>query len=100
MTHVPPYRRPVNTVFQSYALFNLSVWDNIAFGLRLKRLSAPEIQSRVEQALKLVKMEALRSRFPAHLSGGQQQQVALARALVNRQLLFSMNPGRTRFKAA
>jgi len=51
MTHVPPYRRPVNTVFQSYALFNhLSVWDNIAFGLRLKRLSAPEIQSRVEQA--------------------------------------------------
>jgi len=74
MTHVPPYRRPVNTVFQSYALFNhLSVWDNIAFGLRLKRLSAPEIQSRVEQALKLVKMEALRSRFPAHLSGGQQQ---------------------------
>lgn len=85
MTHVPPYRRPVNTVFQSYALFNhLSVWDNIAFGLRLKRLSAPEIHSRVEQALKLVKMEALRSRFPAQLSGGQQQRVALARALVNR----------------
>ena len=85
MTHVPPYRRPVNTVFQSYALFNhLSVWDNIAFGLRLKKLSVAEIQSRVEEALKLVKMEALRSRFPAQLSGGQQQRVALARALVNR----------------
>jgi len=62
-------------VFQSYALFNhLSVWDNIAFGPRLKRLSAPEIQ-RVEQALKLVKMEALR-RFPAHLSGGSNNVVA------------------------
>lgn len=85
MTHVPPYRRPVNTVFQSYALFNhLSVWDNIAFGLRLKKLSSAEIQSRVEEALKLVKMEALRSRFPTQLSGGQQQRVALARALVNR----------------
>lgn len=85
MTHVPPYRRPINTVFQSYALFNhLSVWDNIAFGLRLKKLSVAEIQSRVEEALRLVKMEALRSRFPAQLSGGQQQRVALARALVNR----------------
>lgn len=85
MNHVPPYRRPVNTVFQSYALFNhLNVWDNIAFGLRLKKLSVAEIQSRVAAALKLVKMEALRSRFPSQLSGGQQQRVALARALVNR----------------
>jgi len=85
MTNVPPYRRPVNTVFQSYALFNhLSVWDNIAFGLRLKKLSVREIQGRVEEALRLVKMEAWRSRFPVQLSGGQQQRVALARALVNR----------------
>jgi len=85
MNHVPPYQRPVNTVFQSYALFNhLNVWDNIAFGLRLKKLSRAEIQSRVAAALKQVKMEALRSRFPAQLSGGQQQRVALARALVNR----------------
>ncbi len=85
MNHVPPYRRPVNTVFQSYALFNhLNVWDNIGFGLRLKKLPVGEIHSRVEAALKLVKMEALRSRFPAQLSGGQQQRVALARALVNR----------------
>lgn len=85
MNSVPPYRRPVNTVFQSCALFNhLNVWDNIAFGLRLKKLSRAEIQSRVAAALKLVKMEGLRSRLPTQLSGGQQQRVALARALVNR----------------
>ncbi|MBE9205742.1 ABC transporter ATP-binding protein [Nostoc sp. LEGE 06077] len=84
MTNVPPYRRPVNTVFQSYALFNhLNVWDNIAFGLQLKKLRKSEIESRVTEALKLVKMESLRSRFPSQLSGGQQQRVALARALVN-----------------
>ncbi|MBD2299129.1 MULTISPECIES: ABC transporter ATP-binding protein [Nostocales] len=84
MTNVPPYRRPVNTVFQSYALFNhLNVWDNIAFGLQLKKLRKSEIESRVTEALKLVKMESLRSRFPNQLSGGQQQRVALARALVN-----------------
>ncbi|MBD2614873.1 MAG: ABC transporter ATP-binding protein [Nostoc sp. ZfuVER08] len=85
MTNVPPYRRPVNTVFQSYALFNhLNVWDNIAFGLRLKKLRKAVIESRVQEALKLVKMESLKSRFPNQLSGGQQQRVALARALVNR----------------
>ncbi|MHC5938708.1 ABC transporter ATP-binding protein [Nostoc sp.] len=85
MTNVPPYRRPVNTVFQSYALFNhLNVWDNIAFGLRLKKIPKSEIEARVQEALKLVKMESLRSRFPNQLSGGQQQRVALARALVNR----------------
>ncbi|MFN6462075.1 MAG: ABC transporter ATP-binding protein [Nostoc sp. DedVER02] len=85
MTNVPPYRRPVNTVFQSYALFNhLNVWDNIAFGLRLKKIRKSEIEIRVQDALKLVKMESLRSRFPSQLSGGQQQRVALARALVNR----------------
>ncbi|MDZ8262646.1 ABC transporter ATP-binding protein [Nostoc sp. ChiQUE01b] len=84
MTNVPPYRRPVNTVFQSYALFNhLNVWNNIAFGLRLKKIPKSKIEARVEQALKLVKMESLRSRFPNQLSGGQQQRVALARALVN-----------------
>ncbi|MCC5639181.1 ABC transporter ATP-binding protein [Nostoc sp. CHAB 5844] len=84
MTNVPPYRRPVNTVFQSYALFNhLNVWDNIAFGLRLQKLRKLVIESRVTEALKLVKMESLRSRFPNQLSGGQQQRVALARALVN-----------------
>lgn len=84
MNNVPPYRRPVNTVFQSYALFShLNVWENIAFGLRLKKIRRKEIQSRVEEALKLVRMEGLQKRFPSQLSGGQQQRVALARALVN-----------------
>ncbi|NMG10650.1 spermidine/putrescine ABC transporter ATP-binding protein [Brasilonema sp. UFV-L1] len=92
MTDVPPYRRPVNTVFQSYALFNhLNVWDNVAFGLRLKKLRKAEIESRVKQALELVKMEGLRSRFPNQLSGGQQQRVALARALVNRPALLLLD---------
>nr|WP_290223335.1 ABC transporter ATP-binding protein [Trichocoleus desertorum] len=85
MNQIPPYRRPVNTVFQSYALFNhLTVWDNIAFGLRIKRQNRAEIRERVGEALKLVKMESYSQRFPAQLSGGQQQRVALARALVNR----------------
>ncbi len=85
MTNVPPYQRPVNTVFQSYALFNhMSVWDNIAFGLRIKRRGKAEITERVQEALKLVKMESFAQRYPSQLSGGQQQRVALARALVNR----------------
>ena len=92
MTDVPPYRRPVNTVFQSYALFNhLNVWENIAFGLRLKKISKSEIASRVTEALKLVKMESLRSRVPSQLSGGQQQRVALARALVNRPAVILLD---------
>lgn len=85
MTQVPPYRRPVNTVFQNYALFNhLTVQENIAFGLRLRKRSKAEIEDRVKEALKLVKMESFVNRFPVQLSGGQQQRVALARALVNR----------------
>lgn len=85
MNRVPPHQRPVNTVFQSYALFgHLTVWDNIAFGLRLKKCSNTEVQQRVGEALSLVKMDSFARRFPAQLSGGQQQRVALARALVNR----------------
>lgn len=92
MTDVPAYQRPVNTVFQSYALFNhLNVWENIAFGLRLQKISKSEISSRVTEALKLVKMESLRSRFPSQLSGGQQQRVALARALVNRPAVILLD---------
>ncbi|MBK1989601.1 ABC transporter ATP-binding protein [Sphaerospermopsis aphanizomenoides BCCUSP55] len=92
MANVPPYRRPINTVFQSYALFNhLNVWENIAFGLRLKKLSKSEVNSRVTEALKLVKMESLRSRLPSQLSGGQQQRVALARALVNRPAVLLLD---------
>ncbi|HEY9627734.1 MAG TPA: ABC transporter ATP-binding protein [Coleofasciculaceae cyanobacterium] len=84
MTGVPPYKRPVNTVFQSYALFShLTVWDNVAFSLRLKSCGNAELRDRVGDALRLVKMDDFARRFPAQLSGGQQQRVALARALVN-----------------
>lgn len=81
---VPAHRRPVNTVFQSYALFpHLNVWDNIAFGLRMKRVPAPEIERRVREVMALVEIDALAQRRPAQLSGGQKQRVALARAVVN-----------------
>ncbi|HLO47382.1 MAG TPA: ABC transporter ATP-binding protein [Kamptonema sp.] len=92
MTNTPPYRRPVNTVFQSYALFNhMSVWENIAFGLRIKRQGKAEIEERVREALRLVKMESFANRFPTQLSGGQQQRVALARALVNRPAVLLLD---------
>jgi len=92
MTQVPPYQRPVNTVFQSYALFNhMSVAENIAFGLRIKRLGKAETEDRVRQALKLVKMEEFANRVPTSLSGGQQQRVALARALVNRPAVILLD---------
>jgi spermidine/putrescine transport system ATP-binding protein len=80
---VPPHRRNVNTVFQSYALFPfLTVFDNVAFGLRNKGLPKPELQSRVYSSLELVKLRSFERRRPGQLSGGQQQRVALARALV------------------
>lgn len=81
---VPAYRRPVNTVFQSYALFpHLNVRDNVSFGLRMKGLPAREVGSRAAEALELVRIDALADRRPAQLSGGEKQRVALARALVN-----------------
>jgi len=80
---VPPHRRDVNTVFQSYALFPfLSVFDNVAFGLRYAKTTRTELRSRVNAALDLVSMTSFASRRPGQLSGGQQQRVALARALV------------------
>jgi spermidine/putrescine transport system ATP-binding protein len=80
---VPPHRRPVNTVFQSYALFPfLDVWRNVAFGLRYQKVPKGEKDDRVRQALAMVQMEDFARRRPAQLSGGQQQRVALARALV------------------
>lgn len=85
MLDVPACHRPVNTVFQSYALFNhLTVRENVAFGLRLRQLAKSEVQQRVSEALRSVKMTDYAGRYPAQLSGGQQQRVALARALVNR----------------
>src|ERR1700733_274292 len=80
---VPPHKRNVNTVFQSYALFPfLNVFDNVAFGLRNKKLPSAELSSRVGSALDLVKLRSFEKRRPGQLSGGQQQRVALARALV------------------
>ncbi len=85
ITHAPPERRSVNMVFQSYALFpHLSVFENIAFGLRRHRTPGAEIRTRVGEALSLVRLEDFGPRRPDQLSGGQQQRVALARALVNR----------------
>ncbi len=81
---VPPYKRPTNTVFQSYALFpHLSVKDNVAFGLKRKKVEGAEISKRVDRELERVGLAAEGNRRPAQLSGGQQQRVALARALVN-----------------
>jgi len=81
---VPAHRREVNTVFQSYALFpHMTVADNVAFGLRMKKVTRPEIARRVEKALDLVQIDSLAGRKPAQLSGGQKQRVALARALIN-----------------
>lgn len=92
MSQTPAFRRPVNTVFQSYALFNhMSVSDNIAFGLRIKKLGNAEIQDKVRQALKMVKMEKFADRKPSQISGGQQQRVALARALVNRPAVLLLD---------
>jgi spermidine/putrescine transport system ATP-binding protein len=85
MTTVPPNRRNVNMVFQHYALFpHMDVGDNIAFGMRLKKVGKGEQRDRVDEMLKIVRLEGMQKRRPAQLSGGQQQRVALARALVNR----------------
>jgi spermidine/putrescine transport system ATP-binding protein len=92
MAAVPPYRRPVNTVFQSYALFgHLSVADNVAFGLQIQKRPQGEIRERVRSALALVKMEPFADRRPSQLSGGQQQRVALARALINRPAVLLLD---------
>jgi spermidine/putrescine transport system ATP-binding protein len=84
VTTLPPYKRDVNTVFQSYALFpHLNVYENIAFGLRRKKVDKGDIDKRVRDAMTLVDLVGFESRKPPQLSGGQQQRVALARALVN-----------------
>lgn len=92
MSHTPAHRRPVNTVFQSYALFDhMTVRDNIGFGLKIRRLPSPQVRDRVLDALRLVRMESFADRFPGQLSGGQKQRVALARALVNRPAVMLLD---------
>ena len=82
---VPPYKRQVNTVFQKYALFpHLNVYDNVAFGLRLQKVSEEEIRDRVREMLTMTGLKGFEARKPTTLSGGQQQRVAIARALINR----------------
>ena len=85
MKGIPPFKRPVNTVFQNYALFpHLNVERNISFGLEMKKIPKEEIETRVVEALEMVRMQDMAKRRPNQLSGGQQQRIALARALVNR----------------
>jgi len=89
---VPPHKRNVNTVFQAYGLFpHMSVAENVAYGLRQKKVGKPETRQRVAEALDMVKMTPLAARRPKQLSGGQQQRVALARALVNRPSLLLLD---------
>nr|WP_252724460.1 spermidine/putrescine ABC transporter ATP-binding protein PotA [Vibrio hepatarius] len=85
VTHTPAEKRHVNTVFQSYALFpHMTVYDNVAFGLRMQKVSTSDIDFRVIEALKMVRLENLAQRRPHQLSGGQQQRIAIARAVVNK----------------
>lgn len=92
VTADPPHVRPVNMVFQHYALFpHMTVFDNIAFGLRMKRSSGQNIREAVEQMAAVVRLEGKMHRFPAQLSGGEQQRVALARALVNRPVVLLLD---------
>jgi len=92
LTHLPAQERPFNMVFQRYALFpHLTVFENAAFGLRLKKMNEKDIQDRVEESLALVNLSHLKDRLPETLSGGQCQRVAIARALVNRPRLILLD---------
>ncbi|MCJ7723796.1 MAG: ABC transporter ATP-binding protein, partial [Anaerolineales bacterium] len=92
MGRIPPYLRTVNTVFQSYALFqHMSVFQNVAFGLEMENVNKAEISRRVAKALEMVKLTGMDRRKPKQLSGGQQQRVALARALVKRQAVLLLD---------
>ncbi len=92
ISSIPPYKRPFNTVFQRYALFpHLDVYDNIAFGLKLRKLPSDEIDRKVRRVLKLVSMTDYEDRDVSTLSGGQQQRVAIARAIVNQPKILLLD---------
>ncbi|MCI5157529.1 MAG: ABC transporter ATP-binding protein [Candidatus Electrothrix sp. AUS1_2] len=92
VNRLPPHKRPVNTVFQNYALFpNMTVAQNVEYGLKMRKVPARERRERVAEALQLVRMEGMEQRKPAELSGGQQQRVALARAFINRPSVLALD---------
>ena len=92
VTWLPPYQRNVNTVFQNYALFpHLTIFENVAFGLRRKGVKGDEVKSRVAEMLKLVQLEGYERRKPTQISGGQAQRVALARALINKPAVLLLD---------
>ena len=101
ITNLPPNRRDTAMVFQSYALFpHMTVFENVAYGLRMRKMGAGEIEDRVGRALTLVGLDGMERRPPGALSGGQQQRVALARALVVERTHFcSMNRSQSRRQA-
>jgi spermidine/putrescine transport system ATP-binding protein len=92
VTWLPPYRRNVNTVFQNYALFpHLTIYENVAFGLRRKKVKQSEVKARVTEMLDLVELSGFEPRKPSQISGGQAQRVALARALINRPAVLLLD---------
>ncbi len=94
ITSLPPYRRQVNTIFQNYSLFpHMTVFENVAFGLKIKKIPKNEIRDQVFEMLTMVKMEDQANKYPSQISGGQKQRIAIARALINKpQLLLLDEP--------